>query len=148
MNTDSTMAGNFFKVDLQGKLLGIFQKVTGGNFEVKPIKYKYIDQKGKPIHTFSHGAPDFTPLVLERALMKEGREEMQKWLKEVHDGDMAARKNITLSLCDLNGDTLVAIEYYDAYPVKAEFANLDANGTSFVTEKVTIEYRSMKYASA
>ncbi len=149
ITTDSMLAGNFFKVDCQGQLIGIFQKATGGNREVKKIEYKYIDAGGKPIHNYSHGAPQFADLVLERAVMKEGREEMQKWLNQVNAGDVAnARKNVLLSLCDLNGDSLVAINYYDAYPVKVEFSNVDANGTSFITEKVTLAYRYMDYASA
>jgi phage tail-like protein len=149
ITTNSMVAGNFFKLDCQGKLMGIFQKAQGGNFEVSKIEYKYVDGGGKPVHNFSHGAPKYNDLVLERALMQEGRKEMQEWLKQVHDGNVEeARKHVTLTLCDVNGNALVAISYHDAYPVKAEFSGIDANGTSFVTEKVTLAYRYMQYEQA
>jgi phage tail-like protein len=148
METNNVLSANFFKVNTQDKLMGIFQKASGGNFEVKKIPYKFTGNSGKPENHFSHGAPEYTDLVLERAVMKDGRTEMQAWLKEVHNGDMNARKNMTLTLCDINGDSIVAIDYIDAYPIKCEFSGIDANGATLITEKITIAYRYMEYKSA
>jgi hypothetical protein len=64
--------------------------------------------------------------------------ELAAWHELVILGDVAARKNVTLTMYDVTGDPVVRYHLTNAWPSKLEIGALKAGASSVLTETVTL----------
>ena len=75
-------------------------------------------------------------VTLKRGMTKNI--ELAAWHELVVRGDVAARKNVTLTMYDVTGDPVVRYHLTNAWPSKLEIGALKAGASSALTETVTL----------
>lgn len=125
-----------------GYCKGIFQEFNGMSTNNEAIQTKLITSKGTTVVQNIPGAFTTGKLVLKR----NATDDMGfcNWRKLVEDGQIqTARKSVTISLLNANGNVSAAWNLTNAWPcsISYDFAN------SVLTETITLTYESMERKS-
>lgn len=103
--------------------------VEGGNYEFQPILPDIIEYK---------------PIVLERAMHKEGSEHLQNWLRGKVSSYMNAqmrgggRGTAQITLCDAHGQTVTSWSLRNVYPAGWDGPELSASTFGIAIEKLKL----------
>ncbi|NIF06617.1 phage tail protein [Chryseobacterium sp. Tr-659] len=128
-----------FEVDWGGTKVG-FQEVSGLNAETALIEYR-------------HGAsPDFSKIKMpgitsysnitfKRGTFKSDNEYFE-WFKTIQLNTVA-RRSITISLLDENGEPAVTWKVKNAFPLKLQSTDLKAEGNEVAVETLEIAHEGL-----
>ncbi len=125
-----------FELTVDGHSLAVFSELVGISSEVD-IEDVRLDTKRK--HKVRKKLPGkrMPPTVtLARGMTRNI--ELAAWHELVILGDVAARKNVTLTMYDATGDPVVRYHLTNAWPSKLEIGALKAGASSALTETVTL----------
>ena len=124
-----------FELTIDGHSLAVFSELVGISSAVD-IKDVRVDTNRK--HKLKKLPGKRTPptVTLKRGMTRNI--ELAAWHELVILGDVAARKNVTLTMYDLTGDPVVRYHLTNAWPSKLEIGALKAGASSVLTETVTL----------
>jgi phage tail-like protein len=125
-----------FELTVDGHSLAVFSELVGISSEVD-IEDVRLDSKRK--HKVLKKLPGKrTPptVTLKRGMTRNI--ELAAWHELVILGDVAARKNVTLTMYDTTGDPVVRYHLTNAWPSKLEIGALKAGASSVLMETVTL----------
>jgi phage tail-like protein len=121
-----------------------FQEVSGLNVS---LETKEIVEGGQNEYTYHLPVrAKYNELVLSRGLITEGSD-LSDWIEETLQGGLRDRittRTITLHLLNEEASPLSTWTFNNAYPVKWEISNLNAERSSLVIESLTFRYNSFK----
>jgi phage tail-like protein len=124
-----------FELTIDGHSLAVFSELVGISSSVD-IENVRLDTKRK--HRLKKLPGKRTPptVTLKRGMTRNI--ELAAWHELVILGDVAARKNVTLTMYDVTGDPVVRYHLTNAWPSKLEIGALKAGASSVLTETVTL----------
>ena len=124
-----------FELTIDGHSLAVFSELVGISSAVD-IEEVRLDTKRK--HRLKKLPGKRTPptVTLKRGMTRNI--ELAAWHELVILGDVAARKNVTLTMYDVTGDPVVRYHLTNAWPSKLEIDALKAGASSVLTETVTL----------
>jgi phage tail-like protein len=124
-----------FELTVDGHSLAVFSELVGISSAVD-IEDVRLDSKRK--HKLKKLPGKRTPptVTLKRGMTRNI--ELAAWHELVLLGDVAARKNVTLTMYDVTGDPVVRYHLTNAWPAKLEIGALKAGASSALTETVTL----------
>ena len=125
-----------FELTIDGHSLAVFSELVGISSAVDTDNVR-LDPKRK--HKLLKKLPGRrTPptVTLKRGMTRNI--ELAAWHELVILGDVAARKNVTLTMYDVTGDPVVRYHLTNAWPSKLEIGALKAGASSALTETVTL----------
>lgn len=119
-----------FLVDLgtgdTGSIRAGFQEVSGLNVEVTSAEYRNGNEMVNHVRKIN-GIYKVGDVTLKRGLM--GAMDLYEWIKQVREGDQAARRNITIQLRDESGaNTVMTWRLTNARPMRYTAPSLNAKG--------------------
>ena len=124
-----------FELTVDGHSLAVFSELVGISSAVD-IENVRLDTNRK--HKLKKLPGKRTPptVTLKRGMTRNI--ELAAWHELVILGDVAARKNVTLTMYDVTGDPVVRYHLTNAWPSKLEIGALKAGASSVLTETVTL----------
>ena len=124
-----------FELTVDGHSLAVFSELVGISSEVD-IEDVRVDPKRK--HKLRKLPGKRTPptVTLKRGMTRNI--ELAAWHELVILGNVAARKNVTLTMYDVTGDPVVRYHLTNAWPAKLEIGALKAGASSVLMETVTL----------
>ena len=124
-----------FELTIDGHSLAVFSELVGISSAVD-IENVRLDTNRK--HKLKKLPGKRTPptVTLKRGMTRNI--ELAAWHELVVLGDVAARKNVTLTMYDVTGDPVVRYHLTNAWPSKLEIGALKAGASSALTETVTL----------
>lgn len=133
----------YFQVTI-GNYEYAFKEVSGltAEMEIEPIR-----EGG--VNNYVHHLPKsmkHNNLVLKRALHPVKQEDV-KWIQRILEGNLElllSTKNILVKLLDSNGLAIYTWSCENAYPVKWEVDNLDAEKNGVLIETMEFAYSQLK----
>jgi phage tail-like protein len=106
------------------------QQMKDGKFDTR----QYIGRRKPGSFTVTRGLTDSTTVT--------------DWLKTVMQGDMkGARKTAEVTIYNLKGESLRRINFRDCWVASVELSTMKAAGTEVLTEKFTVNWDEMEFAS-
>ena len=133
-----------FELTVDGHSLAVFSELVGISSAVD-IEDVRLDTKRK--HRLKKLPGKRTPptVTLKRGMTRNI--ELAAWHELVILGDVAARKNVTLTMYDTTGDPVVRYHLTNAWPSKLEIGALKAGASSVLMETVTLVAEFMQRVS-
>ena len=124
-----------FELTIDGHSLAVFSELVGISSSVD-IENVRLDTNRK--HKLKKLPGKRTPptVTLKRGMTRNI--ELAAWHELVILGDVAARKNVTLTMYDVTGDPVVRYHLTNAWPSKLEIGAVKAGASSILTETVTL----------
>lgn len=123
--------GNFnFLVDLgtgdTGSIKAGFQEVSGLNIEVTSADYRNGNEKANHVRKIN-GIYKVGDVTLKRGMM--GALDLFQWIKSVREGDLGAKRNITIQLQDeARSGTVMTWRLTNARPMRYTAPSMNAKG--------------------
>lgn len=103
-----------------------FQELSGMNIEVTSAEYRNGNEAVNHVRKIN-GIYKVGDITLKRGLM--GATDLYEWIKQVREGDQAARRNITIQLRDESGaNTVMTWRLTNARPMRYTAPSLNAKG--------------------
>ena len=124
-----------FELTIDGHSLAVFSELVGISSEVD-IEDVRLDTNRKRKLKKLPGKRTPPTVTLKRGMTRNI--ELAAWHELVILGDVAARKNVTLTMYDVTGDPVVRYHLTNAWPSKLEIGALKAGASSVLTETVTL----------
>lgn len=121
-----------------------FQEVSGLNMS---LETKEVVEGGR--NDYTHHLPvraKYNELVLSRGLITKGSD-ISNWITNTIQGGLREQiitKTITLHLLNEKASPLSTWTFNNAFPVKWEISNLNAERSSLVIERLTFKYSYFK----
>ena len=133
-----------FELTIDGHSLAVFSELVGISSAVD-IENVRLDTNRK--HKLKKLPGKRTPptVTLKRGMTRNI--ELAAWHELVILGDVAARKNVTLTMYDVAGDPVVRYHLTNAWPSKLEIGALKAGASSVLMETVTLVAEFMQRVS-
>ena len=133
-----------FELTIDGHSLAVFSELVGISSAVD-IENVRLDTNRK--HKLKKLPGKRTPptVTLKRGMTRNI--ELAAWHELVILGDVAARKNVTLTMYDVTGDPVVRYHLTNAWPSKLEIGALKAGASSVLMETVTLVAEFMQRVS-
>jgi phage tail-like protein len=105
-----------FHLLVEGKLSGVFERLTGGEIEVATVKHDVTFESGSSTTLFIPGTTTFNPFTLERGFALYY--ELYYWLMQASNGDIIqARRDGSVEMRK-QGEALLRWNFYRAWPTK------------------------------
>jgi phage tail-like protein len=124
-----------FELTIDGHSLAVFSELVGISSSVD-IEHVRVDTNPKRKLKKLPGKRTPPTVTLKRGMTRNI--ELAAWHELVILGDVAARKNVTLTMYDVTGDPVVRYHLTNAWPSKLEIGALKAGASSVLTETVTL----------
>jgi phage tail-like protein len=124
-----------FELTIDGHSLAVFSELVGISSSVD-IENVRLDTNRKRKLKKLPGKRTPPTVTLKRGMTRNI--ELAAWHELVILGDVAARKNVTLTMYDVTGDPVVRYHLTNAWPSKLEIGALKAGASSVLTETVTL----------
>lgn len=133
-----------FHLSVEGRLAGIFERLTGGEIEVAQIKHNVVFESGVSTTLFIPGATSFSPFTLERGFALY--HELYYWLMEASYGHIiGARRNGSVEM-KKHSQTMLRWNFYNAWPTKlAGFNYNQYTGAQAARVSLTIAAESIEF---
>lgn len=135
-----------FHLLVEGKLTGVFERLTGGEIEVATIKHDVVFESGSSSTLFIPGPTSYSPFTLERGFALYY--ELYYWLMQASNGDIVqARRNGSVEMRK-QGETLVRWNFYNAWATKLsgfsynQYADAQKARISVTIQPESIEFDS------
>jgi phage tail-like protein len=138
------VVGAYWRIDVQGKVVGIFSGYEGGGSKNKLVEHRYVNSKGQPMIKYEPGPLELTPIKLSRGLT--GSEEMLKWRELVEKGKIVeARVNGTVIMLNNDGSEVSRTDYTNMWPSEMTTSKLDPKTGEAVVETITLVYEEVTH---
>jgi phage tail-like protein len=138
------VVGAYWRVDVQGKVAGIFSSYEGGGSKNKLVEHRYVNAQGQPMLKYEAGPLELTPIKLGRGLT--GNTEMLKWRELVEKGKIAeARVNASIIMLNNDGSEVARTNYTNMWPSEMTTSKLDPKAGEAVIETITLVYEEVTY---
>lgn len=133
---DPLVAFNF-ALDIQGVITGFFTEVSGLGSETETTEHKVVGNAGQQIVKKVPGRLKWGDITLKRGITTNM--DLWTWRQQVENGDvLSARKNGSIIMYDQNGGEVARWNFENAWPSKINGPSLSSDGSSIVTEEITI----------
>jgi phage tail-like protein len=133
-----------FELTIDGHSLAVFSELVGISSSVD-IEHVRVDTNPKRKLKKLPGKRTPPTVTLKRGMTRNI--ELAAWHELVILGDVAARKNVTLTMYDVTGDPVVRYHLTNAWPSKLEIGALKAGASSILMETVTLVAEFMQRVS-
>ena len=133
-----------FELTVDGHSLAVFSELVGISSSVD-IEHVRVDTNPKRKLKKLPGKRTPPTVTLKRGMTRNI--ELAAWHELVILGDVAARKNVTLTMYDVTGDPVVRYHLTNAWPSKLEIGALKAGASSILMETVTLVAEFMQRVS-
>ena len=124
-----------FELTIDGHSLAVFSELVGISSSVD-IENVRLDTNRKRKLKKLPGKRTPPTVTLKRGMTRNI--ELAAWHELVILGDVAARKNVTLTMYDVTGDPVVRYHLTNAWPSKLEIGAVKAGASSILMETVTL----------
>src|SRR2546430_9835670 len=125
---DLPYGNQHFLVDLgDGEVAGAgFYEVVLPDISIDVIEYRTGNDKTSGTHKLA-GLARYDNAVLRRGII--GSLNLYNWINQVRNGDVNARRTVTISLLSEDRTVVLVWKLLRAWPVKYSFGELNAKGT-------------------
>jgi len=105
-----------FHLEVQGLLVGIFERLTGGDIEIARIEHDIVYESGASTTLFIPGTTSFAPFTLERGFANYY--ELYNWFNLASNGRIVQARRDGSVFMKRNGETYLQWDFKNAWPVK------------------------------
>lgn len=105
-----------FHLEVQGLLVGVFERLTGGEIEVARIEHDIVYESGASTTLFIPGTTSFAPFTLERGFANY--QELYNWFSLASNGRIVQARRDGSVLMKRYGETYLQWDFKNAWPVK------------------------------
>lgn len=133
-----------FGLEIEGKLAGYFQTVSGIGSESEVIEHKIVDDNtGETINQKIPGRLTWTDITLKRGVTSSI--DVWEWRQEVVDGKVDdARTNCSIVAYNQANDEVARWNLESAWPSKVVGPEMDSGGTDLMVEEMTIVHEGLE----
>lgn len=133
---DPLVAFNF-ALDIAGTISGFFTEVSGLGSENEITEHLVVGQNGQQVVKKVAGRLKWGDITLKRGITTNM--DIWTWRQQVEQGDLiGARKNGSIIMYSLDGKEVARWNFENAWPSKVNGPSLSSDGSSIVTEELTI----------
>jgi len=134
-----------FYVEVQGKLVGRFQEVSGLGSESEVIDYKASDKGGAELIHKVPGRLKWTDVVLKRGITDDM--DIWDWRREIEEGrGEGARRNGSIVMYGQDNKEVARWNFVNGWPSKVSGPSLSAKTNEIGIEELTIVHEGLKRA--
>jgi phage tail-like protein len=138
------IVGAYWRVDVQGKVVGIFSGYEGGGSKNKLVEHRYVNALGQPLIKYEPGPMELTPIKLSRGMT--GNTEMLRWRELVEKGKIVeARVSASIVMLNNDGTEVSRTNYTNMWPSEMTTSKLDPKSGEAVVETITLVYEEVIY---
>ncbi|HQE91667.1 MAG TPA: phage tail protein [Anaerolineae bacterium] len=105
-----------FHLEVQGLLVGVFERLTGGEMEVTRIDHDIVYESGASTTLFIPGTTTFSPFTLERGFANY--QELYNWFALASNGRIVEARRDGSIFMKRYGETYLQWDFKRAWPVK------------------------------
>lgn len=131
----------YWKIQADGIAeLGMFYECSLPSMTLTATEFKVWDDQAKPMALPVGVQASFGDVVLKRLV--DTKREMYKWISTIAQKGATPEtvKEVTLIACSATGDPVETWTLVNAYPTNYQSAGMAANGTSELTESLTLKF--------
>lgn len=138
-----TAGGHYFTLSLGGaEAAGFFREVDGIASENEVVTHTTSDAQGKSQVQKFPGQLKWNNITLKRGV--DSNNALWTWRQQVINGQIAdARKEVTITVIDWAGDTIVTYNFINAWPCRYSAPGLSAGGNEVMVEEIEIAHEGM-----
>jgi len=107
---------NEFHLEVQGLLVGVFERLTGGEIEIARIEHDIVYESGASTTLFIPGTTSFAPFTLERGFANY--QALYNWFALASNGRIVEARRDGSIYMKRFGDTYLQWDFKRAWPVK------------------------------
>jgi phage tail-like protein len=134
---------NVFALTIDGVIVGTFQTCSGLTLEWETANIVQSTKDGKQINVVMPVKPKFNPITLKHAM--DSSTALFDWYMLVDSGKVAdMRKNCSVIVYGPDGSTVEQWDFRNAWPSAWKTNDLNAAGSDYMTEEVTIQHEGVK----
>jgi len=134
-----------FYVEVQGKLVGRFQEVSGLGSESEIIDYKASDKGGAELIHKVPGRLKWTDVALKRGITDDM--DLWDWRREIEEGKVeGARRNGSIVMYGQDNKEIARWNFVNGWPSKVAGPSLSAKTNEIGIEELTIVHEGLKRA--
>jgi phage tail-like protein len=131
-----------FRLEIEGKLSGLFTEVSGIGSEHEIVEQKVVDKNGREFVQKVPGRLKWQDVTLKRGITD--KMDIWEWRKLVEDGKMKdARTNCSIIMMDRNYEDVARWNFMNAWPSKVSGPSVKSDSNEFGIEEVTIVHEGM-----
>jgi phage tail-like protein len=136
-----------FGLEIEGKLAGYFTTVSGVGSENEVIEHKIVDpDTGETIIQKLPGRLAWNDITLKRGVTSSI--DIWNWRQEVVDGKVSdARTNCSIIAYNQANEEIARWNLTSAWPSKVSGPEMDAGGTNYMVEDITIVHEGLERVS-
>lgn len=142
---DNPYGGFNFRVEIAGERVAGFQEVSGLGEEIQVLEYRDGSDTTNHVRKLPglYGVNDVT---LRRGLI--GATDLWDWAKQARQGDMTARRNITIFLQDESQNSAVMVwALYSTFPRSWRLSSLNAQDGAIAIEELVLACEEIELIS-
>jgi phage tail-like protein len=142
--TDQSTAGaHYFTLSLGGaEAAGFFREVDGIASENEVVVHTTSDAQGKSQVQKFPGQLKWNNITLKRGV--DSNNALWTWRQQVINGQITdARKEVTITVIDWAGNTIVTYNFINAWPCRYSAPGLSAGGNEVMVEEIEIAHEGM-----
>ena len=131
-----------FGLEIEGKLTGYFLSVSGVGSESEVIEHKIVSETGETIIQKIPGRLTWTDVTLKRGVTSNI--DVWNWRQQVVEGKIDdARTNCSIVAYNQANEEIARWNFENAWPSKVTGPEMDAGGTDYMVEEITIVHEGM-----
>lgn len=136
-----------FGLEIEGKMSGFFSSVSGIGSESEVIDQKISNpETGETLIRKIPGRLSWTEVVLKRGVTSNI--DVWEWRQQVVDGKIEdARTNCSIVAYNQGNEEIARWNLESAWPSKVTGPEMDAGGTDYMVEEITIVHEGVIRAS-
>jgi len=136
-----------FGLEIEGKLSGMFNSVSGIGSETEVISQKLVNSDtGETIIRQLPGRLTWTPITMKRGVTSNL--DIWKWRQSVVEGKIdEARTNCSIIAYSQDNSEIARWNLENAWPSKVVGPEMDAGSTNYMIEDVTIVHEGVERVS-
>ncbi len=136
-----------FGLEIEGKLSGFFAAVSGIGSESEVIEQKISNpETGETLIRKLPGRLSWTEVSLRRGVTSNI--DVWEWRQQVVDGKIEdARTNCSIVAYNQGNEEIARWNFDNAWPSKVTGPEMDAGGTDYMIEEITIVHEGVTRAS-
>ena len=123
----------------QGKQIGEFSKLTGGEMSVSTVSFTQVFEYGGSITRFIPGHTTYAPVKLARALDSSCKAIYQSLWDSATGSLSMVRTNFSITLMDQQGKDKIIWNLFNAIPTAISGLNLSQDSAQLEEFEVTIQ---------
>ena len=141
---DAPYGNQHFRVDLgtgdAGPAAG-FSHIELPDISIDVIEYRTGSDKESGARKLP-GLAHYNNVTLNRGVI--GSLDLYNWINQVRNGDVNARRTVTITLLAEDATPVLIWKLLRAWPVKYSFGDLDAKGTDVAMEELVLAYERLE----